>query len=397
MDIIELPMVGAWLGQFEGPDVYLAEYMLKKLRYVSLEEYEAWVQRSVTNLLSELEVRDHGKTSVAIFPVTKNTSNVFNQDKEMKSANDSSGRLGHALKNLERDMTKHIELSPRLESMKANRVKHIVYIDDFTGTGKRFIDFWSKVNSSIKSWCSHGWCEIWFLSFAAHEEGVNRIIKKIGPINQNSVKYEHLVKKSFIKENKNLEELCEKYGGRLSDNGSIIGFGKQLSPIVFQYGCPNNAPGILWCKGDASRKKFKPLFPNRSVPASLFPLFHKTVDVSETAEDLWMARNYRLAVRFLDSHELYNGEFELLSILSYLNSGKAPEKIREIMVMPTDEIDKVFKDLKMYGLISDDLVVTRFGKDVLVRGAKVKSDSRRKRKEYSNFYPAKFLGFQREV
>jgi hypothetical protein len=67
------------------------------------------------------------------------------------------------------------------------------------------------------------------------------------------------------------------------------------------------------------------------------------------------------------------------------------------MVMATEKIDKVFEDLKMYGLIGDDLAVTRFGKDVLVRGAKVKSDSRRERKEYSNFYPAKFLGFQREV
>ncbi|WIO73868.1 hypothetical protein QP938_11270 [Porticoccaceae bacterium LTM1] len=397
MDIKELPEVASWLKQFDMPDLYLAEYMLKKLRYVSLEEYEAWVQSSITNLLLDLEKRDHGKTSVAIFPVTKNTQNVFNQDKELKAVNDSSGRLGHALKNLERNMTKHIELSPRVDSMKARRVKHIIYVDDFTGTGKRFIDFWNKVSPSIKSWCSHGWCDIWFLTFAAHNEGLKKIVQKVGPLNQDSIKYDHLVTESFIKTNKSLSQLCHKYGSRLSDSGSIVGFGKQFSPIVFQYGCPNNAPGILWCKGDAEKKSFKPLFPNRSVPVSLFPLFHNKVTVGETAEDLWMARNYQLAVNFLENADLYNGHFEILTILSYLNAGRGPENVREVMVMPESKIEELFDELKLYGLIDEVFNVTRFGKDVLVRGSKLKSKRIKGKREYNNFYPATFLGFQREV
>jgi len=397
MDITDLPEVNDWLKQFEVPDLYLAEYMLKKIRYISLEEYETWIQKSVVELLEEIEKRDHGKKPVAIFPVTKNTENIFNQDKELKAANDSSGRLGHALKNIERDMGNHIELSPRLESMKANRVKHIIYIDDFTGTGNRFINFWGKVNPSVKSWCSLGWCEIWFLSFAGHKEGIDKIIKKIKPLTADRIRIEYKVNESFIKDNIGLKALCKKYGERLSDNGSVLGFGNQLSPIVFQYGCPNNAPGIIWCKGDAKKKVFKPLFPNRSVSSSLYPLFHGGITITETAEDLWISKNYQLAVNFLDESNLYNGRFELLTILSYLKAGRKPDKIRMIMVMSEKEIDSLFAELSTYGLIDENQKITRFGKDVLIRGSKLKSVTKQDKRDYTNFYPATFLGFQREV
>ncbi|MCK4586649.1 MAG: hypothetical protein KAU29_04875 [Gammaproteobacteria bacterium] len=397
MDITDLPEVNNWLNQFDLPDLYLAEYMLKKIRYISLEEYETWVQKSVVELLKDIEKRDHGKSPVAIFPVTKNTKNVFNKNKELKSANDSSGRLGHALKNLERTMGKHIELSPRLESMKANRVKHIIYVDDFTGTGNRFINFWDKVSPSIKSWCSFGWCEIWFLSFAGHEEGLNKIIKKIKPISEERIRVEYKINKSFIKDNVNLKAMCKKYGERLSDSGSVLGFGNQLSPIVFQYGCPNNAPGILWCKGDAKTKTFKPLFPNRSVSSNLYPLFHGEITIAETAEDLWMARNYQLALNFLDESSSYNGRFDLLTILSYLKAGRKLDNIRMIMIMSEKEIDDLFKELFNYGLIDDAHKVTRFGKDILVRGSRLKLTNNKDERVYTNFYPATFLGFQREV
>ena len=398
MDIKDLPEVKRWLNQFDIPDQYLAEYMLKKLRYVSLEEVEEWIQKAVNNLLEDIKKGNNNRMeSVAIFPVTKNTENVFNRNKELKAANDSSGRIGHALKNIERGFTSHIEVSPRVESMRSKKVRHIIYVDDFTGTGERFKKFWRGVSPSIKSWCSHGWCKIWVISFAAHNEGLRKIVSNVGPVSEDQIRYGYLIKNGLFSQNLNLHHLCRKYGKRLSEKQTVLGYGAQLSPIVFQYGCPNNAPAILWCKGSSSEKAFKPLFPNRSVPVELFPLFHSEVDVNTTAEDLWIARNYALALAFLEKPELYNDQYELLTILSYLKNGRSPDNVRELMVMSDDSVNSYLESLKTYGLIDSACTITRFGKDILLRGGKSKFNKRRDKSDYKNFYPRSFLGFQREV
>jgi hypothetical protein len=54
-------------------------------------------------------------------------------------------------------------------------------------------------------------------------------------------------------------------------------------------------------------------------------------------------------------------------------------------------------ELEKYGLIDAEKNVTRFGKDVIQRGGKSKSIYKGKVSKDVNFYPATFLGFQREV
>lgn len=397
INIKDIREVKEWLDQFEIPDLYLAEYMLKKMRYIGFEEFEYWLQTEVKGLLSSLKASNGKPETVAIFPITKSLINSFNENKEMKSVNDSSGRIGHALKNIERDLPRNIELSPRLESMKSNRVKHIVFVDDFIGTGERFIKFWKTVPKSIKSWHSRGWCKIWLVSFAAHESGINRILRQISVLDANHVRVNLRLGESFIKQNKDLNSLCRKYGERLSDVKAAVGFGNQLSPIVFQHGCPNNAPSIFWCTGKKSARSFFPLFPNRSVSESLYPLFRNEISLEETAEDLWIAGQYKLAVNFFDNIKKYNGRHEIITILSYIKSGKEINKIRSIMVMTDAEFNDVLGEIHNYGLIDEDRHVTRFGKDILLRGSRLKSIPIIRDKKYTNFYPATFLGFQREV
>jgi len=397
MKIRDIPEIRRWLDQFEVPDLYLAEYMLKKIRYVSFEEFETWLQTEVVRHLLSLKGNNGKREAVAIFPITKSLTTKYSQEKEVKSSNDSSGRIGHSLKNIERDLPDNIELSPRLESMKSKRVKHIVFVDDFIGTGERFVTFWKTVPKSIKSWHSRGWCKIWLVSFAAHESGVKRILRQVNALDTHHVLVNLRLGDSFIKINKNLKDLCRKYSGLLSDGKAVVGFGNQLSPVVFQYGCPNNAPSILWCKGEASSHRFSPLFPNRSVPKSLYPLFCNELGLEETAEDLWIAGQYKLAVNFFDNFNSYNGRHEILSILSYINRGKSIDKIRLVMVMTNAEFNRILDEIRGYGLIDEEGKITRFGKDILLRGSKLKSTAIVRDEEYSNFYPATFLGFQRDV
>ncbi|MDX1492071.1 MAG: hypothetical protein R3332_12370 [Pseudohongiellaceae bacterium] len=399
MAIEDIPEVSEWLSQFdqELPDKYLATYLLKKMRYVSFEELEEWVQTSVESLVKDIVCKE-GRVPIAIFPVAKPFINQFNEEKEAKPANDSAGRIAHSLKNLERRFPQYVELTPRDQSMYDRKVKHIIFVDDFVGTGNRFIKSWrSTVSRRIKSWCSHGWCKIWVLSFAGHKSGLNHIVNQIKPIDKSRLRINLVIDKSFILSDIELAKLSYRYGDRLAKSTARLGYGKLISPVVFQHGCPNNVPGIFWSPGNRGSKRWKPLFPERSVSTELYPLFNTDVTAETTADELWMVGHHELAVEIIDEVSKYKGRHQLMMILGYLDKGKTFEKVRNVLVLTESEFTQKLGELTQYGLIDADNRLTKFGQDILKRGKKSRRITRDKGQEYPSFYPASFLGFQREV
>lgn len=394
---MEIPRVANWLSQFDIADKYLAEHMLRKMRYVGFEEVEQWLQHALLDLLAEIE-KEFGKEAVAIFPVAKPFIHEFNKDKETKQSNDSSGRIAHSIKNLERRLPNHIELTPRHESMKARKVRHIIFIDDFIGTGDRFVKSWRQIVSRrVKAWCSLGWCKIWVLAYAGHESGVSRIVNTIRTISRDRLRVNLLIKRSFIAENKYLEFLTIKYGHMLREGRSGLGYGALLSPVIFQYGCPNNVPSIFWSSGKYGKRKWKPLFPERSVPNDLYPIFN--IDLSEfsSAEELWMVGHYKLALEFLERIDDFRGNHQLLVVLAFLSKNKEIIKIRNVLVLSDEEFQSILSELLKYGLVDTENRVTNFGRDILKRGEKGNKVIANIYKGSMNFYPKTFSGFQREV
>lgn len=392
MNLRDIPQVESWLTQFEVPDLYVVEHMLRRLRYVSFEELEAWLHESVKGVLEEIEKSD-GRVAVAIFPVAKPFINKFNKDKEEKLPNDSAGRIAHSLKNIERDLPRFVELSPRDKSMRQKKVKHIIFVDDFVGTGNRFSDSWkTMVSPSVKSWCSRGWCKIWLITFAAHKSGLNRVVRKIRPLTLNQVRINLEIDKSFFLENESMKAVLQKYGTPLGRATQAMGYGGLASPVIFQYGCPNNVPLMFWLRPSrASRISWRPLFPNRSVSNNVYPLFGQDFARDALPEELWMAGHYRLALNALEQLSNYNENHQLMLVLGLLAKGHGIAKIRNVMVLGGTEFDNVLRELKEGGLVSQDDVVTRFGKDVLARAAKpCIMDILTEKK--ANFFSFKFSG-----
>jgi len=394
--IFETPRVKEWLDQFRPPHRYLAEYLLAKLRYVSLQQVEAWVQQEVRALLGEL-CEGATKPAIALFPVAKPFIHEFNKDKETKAPSDSSGRIAHMLRNLERGLPPHIELNPRIESMRSRRVKHIIFVDDFIGTGDRFIKSWRQtVPRTVKSWISLGWCRVWVLSYAAHESGLRRIERELKAIERARIRTGITIDKSFICAQRNLIQLCLTGGRPSAHPKKPFGYGKLCSPIVFQYGCPNNTPGILWNR-DSSKTAVRPLFPNRSVPDDLFGLFGVDHSAASMAEELWLSRQYRLALRYLDDPEALDSSRVELTMLAYLANGRDRQSLRAIMVLDEVEFEKKLHWLSELGLIANNLEVTRFGFDVLQRGGRKQRSNPVASGDYCDYYPSSFMGFQRNV
>lgn len=392
---MELDHVNIWLDQFEFQDRYLAKYLVSKMRYVGFEELETWLQTGLDRLISEINANN--KEAIAIFPVSKPFIHNFNKEKEPKPANDSAGRIAHSLKNIERRLPNHIELTPRLESMRAKKVRHIIFVDDFIGTGDRFIKSWQQtVSRTIKSWCARGWCKIWILTFAGHESGISNIINRIGSIDKTRVRINLRIEKSFIAEHQALLFLIAKYGLNRYGKRGAYGYGKLLSPLIFQHGCPNNVPSIFWSKV-TGKNKWAPLFPERSIPTELYPLFSTDLSSFSSAEDVWMVGNYRLAIQMIEKLHDYHGNHHLMVILAMLAKNKEISKIKNVMILSEEEFAVISLELTKYGLIDTNNKITNFGKEILVRGKKDKPVITKVYEHKGNFYPATFLGFQREV
>lgn len=395
MELTDIPNVNSWLSQFALPDVYLAEHMLRRIRYVSFEEFETWLQNSVKGLLDEIAEKD-GRVAVAIFPVAKPFIHKFNKDKEQKLPNDSAGRIAHSLKNLERDLPKYVELTPRLESMREKKIKHVIFVDDFVGTGDRFINSWrSTVPPSIKSWCSRGWCKVWFVTFAAEEKGLKRIVRNVRPLSPVQIRVNLTIDKSFFLESEGMRAVLQKYGKPLGGARQAMGYGGVASPVIFQYGCPNNVPLIFWKNpSKSSRIKWRPLFPDRSVATEVYPLFSEDLARKAMPEELWMAGHHRLALNVLERMSQYKESHQLLLVLGLLSKGHGIVKIKNTMVLAADEFDMLLDQLKEGGLVDQDDAVTRFGRDLIARAAKPGKKNVVIIEE-RNFFPSSFLGFQR--
>jgi RNA-directed DNA polymerase len=88
-----------------------------------------------------------------------------------------------------------------------------------------------------------------------------------------------------------------------------------MSPVVFEYRCPNSTPSILW---DSSGPSWKALFPNRSIPAELHDCFHGVDKSVRHAEELWKSAQYRLALKLLDDQEAKGRSPDYQNLLTLL-------------------------------------------------------------------------------
>lgn len=400
-DIKELNSVNQWIEQFDLVDRYAAELLLQSLNYVSFESFEKTILEKVEGLVNELQINNN--TSIAIFPIRKNTGNKFNKSKEYKAANDSSGRIGHILKNLERKLQGRVEISPRVVSMSQSKVRNIIYVDDIIGSGNRFLKFWrNDVSKSIKSWVSGGYCTVWIVSHTIHQGGLTKLTNNLKAIDSSRVVCGNLIKKSSLLSNVVLKNLLIKYGARTNKPDAALGYNGDCSPVIFQYGCPNNAPAILWATGNPkvnaagiTTGRWNAIFSERSIDSSLYKLFNGDLFYKTYPELLWNAGQYKLAFSFCENLDASNDTKVYILMLALISKGYSLEKVKSVFAPINTEFNSAVSILTQYGLIDKNFCLTIFGKDVL------RSNKKQRKiyvdKEYENYYPSSYLGILREI
>jgi hypothetical protein len=144
------------------------------------------------------------------------------------------------------------------------------------------------------------------------------------------------------------------------------GFGHIAAPIIFQHGCPDNSPTILWKGG----KTFHPLFPNRGIPVALNECFQVAEDSGRAPELLWNSGQHRLALSMIieiNGKKRSEEYLLLLTVLGLLLRGVTQANLAKIMTVEATRIERLLERTRELGLVGSDGFVTLFGRDVVER------------------------------
>ncbi|AAR34738.1 hypothetical protein KVP06_06815 [Geobacter sulfurreducens] len=387
MDLIEIADVREWLSQFSEADIPIAISMLRSLNLVSHNAFSAGIENSIKTI-----VKKHGKA--AVFPVKRALVKKV-PGKDYRHLYQSADAIGYLLTNLERSMPRSISVEPTHASMKAEKVKHIVFIDDLIGTGKRVNSFWQEwANKSYKSWLSFRYCELYILSYAASRSGIEYLLNEIPYLKPENILTSISLPRVSPLANDEMKRICNYYGEKTAKSVVKFGYGNQMLNVIFQHACPNNAPSILWSPG----KQWKALFPNRSIPASFHKVFGGTFPF-KIADSLWDIHQPRLALEILDrleSGRIQRETVELLTVLGFLARGVGLIRIYECTLLEKSRVDEAILILKQVGLVTKNFEITSFGKEVLNR---FKATDKRKYELVCDqllYYPHQFKGLQRK-
>lgn len=166
---------------------------------------------------------------------------------------------------------------PSILQMQSKECRKIVLVDDLVGTGQRAKRFLQAMwqSKTIRSWWSHGLIRFVVIAFAATNAGTC-LLRKVNcrpsvVTDRDCPTFLELPWPGQLK--KQIVRLCKSYAKKTTRRQYGLGYGEQMASLIFEHGCPNNAPAILWAP-PSHECYWQPLFPNRTVRAdqrSVFP------------------------------------------------------------------------------------------------------------------------------
>lgn len=305
-----------WLSQFDALDQETAKLLLNSLTLVSHTEFRRNLEALILDVSTKIAgpvalyaVRELKKEpdkgqlfSSHVVPffdqVTKSNNGKNVNSIGVSSDQGSEAIVAQIIRQLSKANPKKILNHPSKEELRTQRCDSLMFIDDYIGSGQRvsdFIDaFWR--DRTIASWLSSKHIKIQVVAYSATAQGLRHLeFLKASPeliIYRDSATFITLPIK--VERREALLELCEKYGRKALKGRKHFwwGYQKSMSSLVFEHGCPNNTPAILWDPDD-KEGKWIGIFPNRTVDtitASVFPPEIVCGDPIQTLHDVGQTR-----------------------------------------------------------------------------------------------------------
>ncbi|MGX7345449.1 phosphoribosyltransferase-like protein [Acetobacter pasteurianus] len=274
-----------WLSQFDLLDRENAARLLGALTLVSHSAFERALQSLV---LSEAEKVNGPVALYAVREIDKGVSYfeaMANPDDPLASLDavargsdlGSEARIAAIIRNICKTKPEKLLNHPSLEKLRTTRAKAIIVVDDIIGSGKRSAGFISAMwrSKSVMSWYSRHEIQFVALAYTATQFGAEQVCKlgccpKVVLVRDcptfNDIPWHNDIESAIV-------ALCKNYGQRTSRPRMKLGFKKTMAALVFEHGCPNNTPSILWAP-ISEKSTWQPMFPDRTVPleqTSAFP------------------------------------------------------------------------------------------------------------------------------
>lgn len=342
--------IDQFISQFETSDRNLAKIAIEKLQLISNEQLETYFNEEIIKRYSN-------GPRTAFFMITQ-------QDDQDYS---SSDKIGYLIENIARQYSRYIVVTPTLASMRAERIKRIVLVDDGIGSGRRVVQFLkSDIFKSIRSWISYKKCSVEILSYFLYEIGKDYIQKKTKIIS-NFVSNLYIDKDNSVFQ-KEIINILLKYGKKTLKRCAALGYRNVNGFLVFEHGIPNSIPSIFW--SDGVNNSWKALFPKRGISRTLIKYFIDKSSLQVNVNAIADLGKYRLAINLLEQIEnkrISRENIDHLTILSLLQRGIARENFGKYIVMGTQYQNDIFNKLYKWEYIDKNDKITALGKYVLER------------------------------
>lgn len=391
-----------WLMQFDDEnDIEIAKQMLDSIKYVSHHEFSKGIEGMISKLIqSDNEV-------VAVYPLisysnkSSDRNNPFGVDcqKDVYEFG-SEDRVGHIVNNLRRAFTSSkadILINPAIGTLFERKVKKIILVDDLCGSGGKIVEFYQKVIPiGLKRYISLKVFELHLVLYGAMKKGLDKIKKDINYFNQNESNI-HIVfpELSQNKLDNQYIDLCRKYHRKhlkKRKNYNGLGYEDSLGKIVFQHGCPNNVPDILFQQS----KTWIALFPNRSTANSDVMEGFGEHSMGDLENILKIFRQNKLAYQIYKKDLISVEERLMITILGLIK--RSVKNINEILLIEKTAYSEIIARMLVLGMVVDEgekgFEVTLIGEEIMKKFKKnsklVKVDN------YENsYYPMQYGGHDR--
>lgn len=376
-----------WLKQFDYVDRENASKLAQCLTLVSHIEFERNIIKHILEALKEVQgtvalfaVReiDTGKTffeQAVFFSENKTCLDALNRGND----HGSEARIASIIRNLCKLKPHKILNHPTIENMRAKKCDEIIFVDDFIGSGNRVIEFlnsfWSE--TTIVSWKSFKYLKFKVLTYSGTDVGIKSVSNhRAAPIISIYRNCPTIDTMPWGKPQRDsVIELCWKYGKK-SHKKSIwwLGYKETKVILIFEHGCPNNVPSILWGSYD-SELDWQPLFPNRVVTSEESSVFPPEIVRGDPISVLLSVGQKKLALSGAFNYTDEQGKIALIILALLAKGQRRISTLSYVTALNNVECEKILERFLGWGLISQTRRLTKKGYKELNAAIKSKIDN----------------------
>lgn len=290
MRITDYRPAALWLGQFSRPEDHnLAAQMLDRLRYVTNvdlasdialqlerviprgEKAALYIERELQTVRNNKPIKMYkedklkvaGRRRRGLRAVGAALAAVRSPTNNRQQVG-SEGVIAQQLTQLCARHRGRFILQPTAEEIRAARVRHMVIVTDFIGSGNRVTRMLESLWQvrSIRSWHSGRFIRTRVLCYSGTPGGLDAVKRHRSNPSVALVMPCPTITNAFsAQESANIVDLCNRHG---QFHKYPLGYGFVGALIAFEHGCPNNAPAILIEASNSHSAPWQPLFEKRS-------------------------------------------------------------------------------------------------------------------------------------